>query len=197
MKENEIEYVPNDAFKDLIKLEHLELKNNKIQFLGVNTFSSLTNLESLLLRYNEIATINEQLFAPLVNLKNISFSSNLLSVVPKNIFKYNLKLEHVWFDNNKIVSMSSSFFDNFRDLHYVSLKGNICINKIYRTDSFVTMKTDLMESCQTAEGREILRLQAEIADVKNKLLESHCKESVAAMVKENEIPPAEKKESVK
>lgn len=196
VKENEIEYVPGDAFKDLIKLEHLELKNNKIQFLSANVFSSLTNLESLLLRYNSIEKLPEQIFAPLTNLKNISFGSNLISEVPKNMFKHNLKLEHIWFDNNKIVSISASFFDNFRNLLYVDLKGNVCINKPYRADTFANMKTDLMESCQTAEGREILRLQAEIADVKSKLLESHCKESVAAMVKENEVLPAEKKESV-
>lgn len=197
VKENEIEYVPGDAFIDLINLEHLELKNNKIQFLSANVFNSLVNLESLLLRYNSIEKMSDHIFAPLINLKNISFGSNLLSDVPKNMFKNNLKLEHIWFDNNKIISISASFFDNFRGLHYVDLKGNICVNKHYHVDSFATMKTDLMESCQTAEGREILRLQAEIADAKSKLLENqNCKESVMAMVKENEILPTDRNESL-
>lgn len=200
VKETQIEYVPGDAFSDLINLEHLELKNNKIEFLSANCFHSLTNLESLLLRYNSIEKLSDQVFAPLTNLKNISFGGNLLSDVPKNIFRNNLKLEHIWFDNNKIISISAFFFDKFRDLHYVDLKGNICLTKHYHVGSFDSMKAALMESCQTSEGREILRLQAEIADVKSKLLENQdCKtekESIAAMVKENEILSTEKKEDL-
>ena len=65
---NKIESIEGDSFKDLTKFERLNLKNNKIKKIDPNWFQSLQNLSRLFISENQIEMLDEQVFD---NLKNL------------------------------------------------------------------------------------------------------------------------------
>lgn len=171
LERNEIEQISSDAFVDLVSLEFLYLSHNRIPFLGKQTFASLKalnklslsfnemkflnpkifhgleNVENIELWNNEIESLDENIFESMVSLKIFSITHNKLETIPKNLFRNNLKLESVWFEDNRLTAIDGHMFDHLSSLNYVDLSHNVCLDKFYYANSFVTMRNDCKQNC--------------------------------------------------
>ena len=145
---NQIENIASDTFKDLTSLKELNLRDNKIQFLSSRVFHSQENLIKLYLDKNEIEFLSERIFENLGELKNLELHYNQLTLIPDDLLKYNLKLEFVWLKENQIKFISPTMFEHLIKLQYVDIQFNPCMKKFYWSTSFANMKEDLKNNCR-------------------------------------------------
>ena len=148
---NEIESIDGDSFEDLTKLAHFNISYNKIKTIDPNWFQSLKMLEELGIGHNQIQFLDEKIFDNLQNIKEIALSHNKISTIPANLFKNNLYLEQIWLNENKIKKISSTMFDHLNDLTHVGLQNNLCVNDLYRSDGLIRMKNFLSMYCRSPD----------------------------------------------
>lgn len=132
---NEIETITIDAFKDLGKLEYLNLAGNKIKVVDSKWFQPLKIVDEVLLHSNGIANLDENVFENLPNLKYVYLENNTLSSIPEKLFEHNLKMEKIWLQKNQIQTINSSMFDHLGKLSVVDLRVNICVDRLYMTNT--------------------------------------------------------------
>lgn len=171
LSRNNIEYVAGDAFVDLFSVEFLELSYNRIKFLAENTFSTLYALEGLYIDNNRIQLLYPRIFASLVNvyhinaqqnkipaldvnifekatnLKQLLFAANKIERIPRGLLRNNYKLEEVWFSVNNIRFIDVNLFDHLRNLKFVNLRYNLCIDKEYNGNNVGAIRNDLERTC--------------------------------------------------
>jgi tetrahydromethanopterin S-methyltransferase subunit G len=68
--------------------------------------------------------------------------------VPEDMFNRNLKLNRINFANNKIAKMSNRMFNNLKNLNYLDIRDNICVNEyfLYANQNFDLIEKNL-ETC--------------------------------------------------
>ena len=146
---NVIEDIDGDSFKDLTRLGYLALNYNQIKMTDPNWFQSLDTLWQLWIGYNQIEFLDEQIFDILRNIREISLDNNKIATVPSNLFKDNLKLEEIKLGGNKIQTICSTMFDHLKDLTYVDLRSNVCVNDFFFHKRFNGMKNVLRINCES------------------------------------------------
>lgn len=144
---NRIRFLAENIFSTLQVLETLHLSNNKIQVLHPNIFGSIAKVELLNLEQNKIFALPENIFENTTSLKKLSFYANKLVTIPNNLLKNNLKLETIWLNVNNIEFIDANMFNHLPSLEFVSLKGNVCVDKIYNKTDFSSMRADLKKNC--------------------------------------------------
>lgn len=144
---NEIEFIKSGFFDDLEVLRILKLFSNEIYHVGQNAFKNLKNLQTLYLGKNDLKTIEFDIDT-LVELRNFSMPHNQLSILHEKLFENNKKLEIVWFDNNKIHTIAATFFDDLEHLRYVDFKNNTCMNSHFWAGEIDAMKEEIKDDCR-------------------------------------------------
>ncbi|KAL7015478.1 hypothetical protein ACKWTF_016473 [Chironomus riparius] len=126
VEENEIFYIAEDTFSENLKLRIINLNRNNLTFLELKTFHKNLNLKEIHLNWNQIKNLKSEHFLKNLNLEKVRLRGNKLRVVSKNWFYKNLKLK--WFDlaENKIFLIEPRSFEN---LDFVNLTFNLCINE--------------------------------------------------------------------
>lgn len=143
---NQIEFIDERVFDDLVSLKILRLDYNKIYYVAKIAFKNLKNLNELHLQFNELKSFYFDLELN-TELSKLSISDNNISILVENHFDNNKKLEFMWLNNNKILYINSILFDGLNNLKYVDLKNNTCINSHYHTSALVTLKNNIENDC--------------------------------------------------
>ncbi|KAI0209997.1 hypothetical protein LSAT2_005284 [Lamellibrachia satsuma] len=101
LHDNELEAIPQDAFKGLNQLRYLDLNNNRLTSVCTYLVSHLTRLERLYFNNNQIETI------------------------PNDAFKrLNQSLKYLYVHNNRLSSVNPALFSHLPQLRELSLRGN-------------------------------------------------------------------------
>ena len=109
LRGNQIELVKTDYFKELTKLQILDLSFNKIKQIEKDSFKELKELKEISLQYNELEQIDSELFCGLENLETVylhynKFKNNLENklqlYLEKKIKKFILCSNKDWVENN-------------------------------------------------------------------------------------------------
>lgn len=126
----------------------IDLSGNSIEYLEENLFLNLSKLQVLILDNNLIKTLPVDTFRDLVNLRKLSMKSNQLEALPdSNIFINNKLLEFLDFSNNKLVKISSEILFPLRNLKVANFTGNQCINASHPEKSLSEISLDLCQNC--------------------------------------------------
>ena len=87
LQENQLHFLQDDLFSDLVNLTHLFLHGNRIRALSENVFRGLVNLDRLLVHDNRIRQVNRRAFRDLGRLTILYLFNNSLSELPGQAMK--------------------------------------------------------------------------------------------------------------
>lgn len=87
LQENQLHFLHDDLFSDLVNLTHLFLHGNRIRTLTENVFRGLVNLDRLLLHDNRIRQVNRKAFRDLGRLTILYLFNNSLAELPGQTMK--------------------------------------------------------------------------------------------------------------
>uniref|UniRef100_U5EVX5 TIR domain-containing protein n=1 Tax=Corethrella appendiculata TaxID=1370023 RepID=U5EVX5_9DIPT len=121
---NKIENTEPGLFKNLHKLNHLNLWGNKLQNLTKLSFEGASGVTELDLSANEIETFNPDVFELLTKLENINLNANHFKELPEGLFEHNKNLSRFKLINNRVQmkSLPSGLFANLTNLDIVQLQ---------------------------------------------------------------------------
>lgn len=146
---NRLTTINDYCFVHSKNLKVLDLSSNKISRIQALAFSSLTHLEELSLSNNYIKSFDGSPFQPLIGLTWILLDRNEFSVVSSELFtQANQKLLGIHLNNNKIREISPFVFDNLKQLRFLMLSGNNCVNqdfKNFKIPENASVKMELLE----------------------------------------------------
>lgn len=150
-------FLPNGLAKIFPHLERFYVASSRLKFISRKNFIGFKKLKTLDLRYNEIESIPDDAFLDLFNVEVLTISGNLIKKLPLNAFvsmmelKYfdasdneikefddemlsqNSQLEEILLENNKIKRIQSNFA-KFKDIGFIDLRDNDCIDSFYLRD---------------------------------------------------------------
>uniref|UniRef100_A0A3B4F9C2 Reticulon-4 receptor-like 2 n=1 Tax=Pundamilia nyererei TaxID=303518 RepID=A0A3B4F9C2_9CICH len=87
LQENNLHFLQDDIFSDLINLSQLFLHGNRIRTLSENVFRGLVNLDRLLLHDNRIRQVNRRAFRDLGRLTMLFLFNNTLAELPSQTLR--------------------------------------------------------------------------------------------------------------
>ena len=138
-----IEYLDDNAFRDLKIMTSLDLSHNNITKIFPKTFDGNDNLKTMGLSHNPIVRLSSYQFPPLNSVKTIDISHCALEQVDKTAFK-NLggSVESVLLDNNNLQSMKEEVFVSLNNLKHLTLHTNpwVCDCKLKNFRDYVVNK---------------------------------------------------------
>ncbi|XP_021957073.1 carboxypeptidase N subunit 2 [Folsomia candida] len=149
LRQNRIEILPPEIFKDLRNLENLDLSGNQIThinsstFTGLSsamlelnmaknslsileneTFSKLNNLARLSLHGNNLEVLEPGAFTGLTNLTWLQLGNNILTSVDPALFLPTQNLKRLELNNNDLAFVGDEAFEHLHDLEIIKLEGN-------------------------------------------------------------------------
>lgn len=87
LQENQLHFLQDDLFSDLVNLTHLFLHGNRIRALSENVFRGLVNLDRLLVHDNRVRQVHRKAFRDLGRLTILYLFNNSLSELPGQAMK--------------------------------------------------------------------------------------------------------------
>jgi hypothetical protein len=102
---NQISKIHKNAFRDLVKMEKIEIVGNKLELLDADTFQNNVNLKLVLLYHNK------------------------LKVIPADLFSRNKLIESIQLQNNSISQIEKGFYKPLDKLTKADFSSNICISE--------------------------------------------------------------------
>ncbi|XP_006258960.3 toll-like receptor 7 [Alligator mississippiensis] len=122
-------------FKNLTKLEQLDISFNFLDFLPPCVFEDLPpNLKQLNLTSNKLRTFNWGKLHLLKKLENLDLSNNLLTTVPRKLSNCSSTIQKLILQNNQIPRLTMHFLSGAFQLKYLDLSLNKI--QIIRKSSF-------------------------------------------------------------
>ncbi|KAG5669370.1 hypothetical protein PVAND_017257 [Polypedilum vanderplanki] len=121
---NEIEEIDDDAFDDLIKLEYLNLSENNLKILNPRIFLALRNLKYFHVSKNQLTSLTAHVFENLVNLKHFILNENYIKSFPSGIFDRLTNLSIIDTHNNQFTTFDENIFKNNFKLEGIYLWNN-------------------------------------------------------------------------
>lgn len=123
---NQISYIEEDAFDDLVNLRLIFLANNRLKTwsLPENVFSKVTNLTSVLMNNNNFDSLDRNLFKNNLKLKHLILSENNLKSIPSDIFLFNVNLKLLSLDNNQLEELPFTLLSNTISLDHANFSSN-------------------------------------------------------------------------
>ncbi|XP_069702047.1 insulin-like growth factor-binding protein complex acid labile subunit isoform X2 [Periplaneta americana] len=109
-------------FKDMIKLETLDLSFNRIRYLHQNLFENIFELEYLILNSNNISFLHQDTFKTLFRLRILEMQHNDLTYIHKDILTNKPYLQEVNFGYNGLNIISNDTFSG----NPILVKLNLC-----------------------------------------------------------------------
>lgn len=87
LQENQLHFLQDELFSDLVNLSHLFLHGNRIRALSENVFRGLVNLDRLLIHDNRIRQVHRRAFRDLGRLTILYLFNNSLAELPGQAMK--------------------------------------------------------------------------------------------------------------
>lgn len=101
---NSVKKFNKKAFRDLVKVEKIEMVNNKLESLHDDVFENNVNLKTLLLYNNQLKVINSALFSRNTNLESLQLQSNQILQIEKGFHQTLTKLTRLDLSSNICIS---------------------------------------------------------------------------------------------
>lgn len=118
-----IKQIKRSNFKNMYKLENLDLFNNLIRDISSDTFNDLKKLKSINLAYNKLKKIQPRTFANNPSLEWVDLSHNQIqTIVPRNFEDSNIN--HLLINNNLIETIPFDAFDGADSLLSIYTQDN-------------------------------------------------------------------------
>ncbi|XP_031451942.1 toll-like receptor 7 isoform X2 [Phasianus colchicus] len=112
-------------FKNLTKLEQLDISSNMLSFLPPDVFSAMPpELKILNLTSNRLKTFNWGNLYLLTKLVTLDLSNNLLTTVPRKLSNCTSTLQELILRNNRITRITKYFLRGAITLSYLDLSSN-------------------------------------------------------------------------
>ncbi|XP_012640272.1 toll-like receptor 7 [Microcebus murinus] len=112
-------------FKNLLKLEELDISKNSLTFLPPGVFDSMPpNLKNLSLAQNGLKSFNWGRLHFLKNLQTLDLSHNQLTTVPERLSNCSRRLKKLILKNNQIRHLTKHFLQDAFQLRYLDLSSN-------------------------------------------------------------------------
>jgi len=125
IQQNQLTTLPENFFLNQKELVLLYLKDkNQINFLPSNIFRPLVKLEVLDLGDNRLESINSELFVNLQNLRWLRLDGNQIAEIPSKCFASLRNLEKLLLDENRIKTLNSDSFDGLQNLQVLNVGNN-------------------------------------------------------------------------
>jgi uncharacterized protein YcbK (DUF882 family) len=132
LQNNQLKTINGWVFVHTKKLEILDLSFNQIEKIELFAFNNLESLLRLDLSNNKIENIDDDTFEPLKSLQSLWLDRNRIKVISSQLFsKTNLKLQSISANHNRITDFSPYVFDKLKNLRYLFLNGNECVDKCF------------------------------------------------------------------
>ncbi|KAL3847370.1 hypothetical protein ACJMK2_018285 [Sinanodonta woodiana] len=123
LAENVLEQLPMGVFDGLVTLRYLKLQANKIKELRIGLFDDLQSLTYLSVANNYISVLQKGLFARLWKMEVLHLEYNNISVIETEAFPVDsVVLKSVYLNNNPLLSMPEFMFW-IRSLSLVDLRS--------------------------------------------------------------------------
>jgi len=100
LQENQLHFLQDDLFSDLVNLTHLFLHGNRIRALSENVFRGLVNLDRLLIHDNRVRQVNRRAFRDLGRLTILYLFNNSLAELPGQAMKDTQGIQFLRLNNN-------------------------------------------------------------------------------------------------
>uniref|UniRef100_A0A0D9SDT9 Toll like receptor 7 n=1 Tax=Chlorocebus sabaeus TaxID=60711 RepID=A0A0D9SDT9_CHLSB len=112
-------------FKNLLKLEELDISKNSLSFLPSGVFDGMPpNLKNLSLAKNGLKSFIWEKLRYLKNLETLDLSHNQLTTVPERLSNCSRSLKNLILKNNQIRSLTKYFLQDAFQLRYLDLSSN-------------------------------------------------------------------------
>lgn len=146
---NELATLNASSFSGAGKLEWLSLSSNFIHIINKDAFRGLSKLQMLVLSQNKLQQLPGETFGELVDLREILLNGNEFEKLPAGLFDRNLQMKRIWMQNNKLKVIEPQVFVPLKNLLYINLQDNVCVNeefrKMYRETE--SLMTDSLKNC--------------------------------------------------
>ncbi|XP_058821803.1 chaoptin [Topomyia yanbarensis] len=118
--------LPQEAFRQLVALEALDLSNNKLRTLSDSSFHFMKNIVSLELHDNQIESLPKGIFQSDIHRKLavVSLRYNSLKQLQTHSFVDLEELDSIYLDDNRIETIERRAFMNLDSLKLLNLRGN-------------------------------------------------------------------------
>ncbi|KAI6649455.1 G-protein coupled receptor [Oopsacas minuta] len=110
-------------FSNLISL--YILSNTQLQYLEDDSFISLTRLQLLTVERVGIDIIGDNLFVGLSELVRLDWTDSATSLLTSSAFSHLTSLQYLNLQNNKIASINCDLFQRISNLEQINLAGNV------------------------------------------------------------------------
>ncbi len=132
---SQVEYIPEEIYKQFPKVEALVIEDSNLKIKGQGFFNGSENLKKLDLKLNKILYLPDDTFNLLKNLEMIKLYGNQIEYISKNLFRKNTKLMFIDLQHNNVNMVDPRTFETLADLKYFWLKGNICSSKNFEINN--------------------------------------------------------------
>lgn len=124
---NNLNKLENGIFRNQHNLKHLNLWGNNLQHLTKDSFLGVSSIVELDLSDNKIETLQPDVFEHLTNLTNINLNANRFSSLPTGLFSKNKNLKQIRLMDNRIAleSLPSGFLSALPELEEVNIRCNV------------------------------------------------------------------------
>ncbi|XP_078346174.1 uncharacterized protein LOC144631589 isoform X1 [Oculina patagonica] len=121
---NNIDYLPNGVFSDLMHLEVLDLSGNQIGSIKGGVFNGLPKLSTLYLGENRISKLESSSFHGMPGLQHLWLSTNRIWDLPHNIFHGLIHLKALGLSVNKLTKLNAHLLKDAKSLEFIFLQNN-------------------------------------------------------------------------
>ena len=114
----------NDSFRNVPRLQVLDLGYNSLVTLSADVFHGLNNLTSLILKKTSLLELSDVNLSHLSHLISLDLSDNALSSVPTQALQYSSTLETLDLSSNSLQTVSNHSLSTLTNLQNLYLRGN-------------------------------------------------------------------------
>lgn len=146
---NELAQLNASTFSGARNLEWLSVSSNFINVVDKDAFQGLSKLQMLILSQNKLRQLPRETFFALTELREILLNGNEFETLPAGLFDRNLQMKRIWLQNNELKVIEPQVFAPLKNLIFINLQGNVCVNELFRRMYQETelMLSDALKSC--------------------------------------------------
>ncbi|XP_063811582.1 matrix-remodeling-associated protein 5 [Pseudophryne corroboree] len=115
---NSIQFIPENAFSGLSKLEMLLIHSNDVQNIPNGAFKDLSSLQVFKMSYNKLKVINSHTFHGLFGLTRLHVDHNKIGFIHPNAFNGLIALRLLHLEGNLLQQIHANTFCTFNFLGY-------------------------------------------------------------------------------
>lgn len=124
---NNLNKLENGIFRNQHNLKHLNLWGNNLQHLSKDSFLGVSSIVELDLSSNNIETLHSDVFEHLTNLTNINLNANRFASLPEGLFSKNQMLKQIRLMDNRVDldTLPNGFLARLPALEEVIIRCNV------------------------------------------------------------------------